>query len=309
MLNSALLQQMTEFHAVSGNEEAFANWLAEELKPHADEVTIDPCGNVIARKGTPRVALFAHLDSPGFMVQGVGEDGAARLAKLGHPNTPANTPVLVETEGSLIAGLLVVNGEEILLEFGDPMQTEQLQPGDIAAFAPNFRQHGEVITSRFLDNKLGCWIGQQAFMQAESLIFVAAVNEEHEPHGAGAVAARLAVDVALVLDATYADSAGSPYPIHLSGGPAITLLDNMLHDRRWAKRLQQVALARGIPYQLEIVTDGGSDALPIARAGLPTIFLGVPTRYTHSPHEVAHFTDCRETLSLILAFLAEYAPE
>lgn len=302
MLDPTVLQRMISFNAVSGNEEPFALWLASELEPHASQVEIDRLGNLIAWKGeSPRLALFSHMDSVGFLVQ-EAKPGAIKLVKIGGPETPDHTRLVVETAQGPLEGILLVEGDTLYLDLGLPSLEETVRVGDVAAFAPNFRQQGEMVISRHLDNKLACWIALEAFKQADSMIFVSTVREEHPPAGAGSVAARLHMDLAVTLDITYADSLSVPYPIKLDGGPAITLLDRMLHDRRWATRMMRIAETNSIPYQVEVVTGGGSDAFHIAQAGVPTVFLGVPIRYAHTPNELTYLEDSRRTLALIEAF-------
>lgn len=302
MLDPSILQRMSSFNAISGNEEPFALWLASQLEPLATQVEIDRLGNVVAWKGTsPRLALFSHMDSVGFLVQ-EAKPGAIKLVKIGAPETPDHTRLVVETTQGPLEGILLVEGDNLYLDLGLPSLEEAVQVGDVVAFAPNFRQQGEMVISRHLDNKLACWIALEAFKQAEAMIFVSTVREEHPPAGAGSVAARLDMDLAVTLDITYADSLSVSYPIKLDGGPAITLLDRMLHDRRWAKRMMRLAETHDIPYQVEVVTGGGSDAFHIAEAGVPTVFLGVPIRYAHTPNELTYLKDSRWTLALIEAF-------
>lgn len=306
MLDPLVLQEMTAFNAVSGNEEAFTEWLAARLKPIARRVEIDPLGNLVAWKGeNPRLALFSHMDSVGFMVQ-ENTPGAIKLVKIGGPATPDHTRLVVETDQGPVEGILLVQDDALYLDVGLESLERAIQVGDVAAFAPNFRRQGDMMISRHLDNKLGCWIALEAFERAESMVFVSTVREEHGPPGAGSIASRLDIDLAVTLDITYADSLSVPYPIKLDGGPAITLLDRMLHDRRWAKRMMAVAVANRIPYQVEVVTGGGSDAFHIAQAGVPTIFLGVPIRYAHTPNELTYLADSRRTLALIEAFWRDY---
>ena len=63
-----LLEQMTRFNAVVGNEYPFNKWLQEQLAPHAVRVEMDRLGNLFAWRGQePKVALFAHSDSVGLL--------------------------------------------------------------------------------------------------------------------------------------------------------------------------------------------------------------------------------------------------
>ena len=56
-----------------------------------------------------------------------------------------------------------------------------------------------------------------------------------------------------------------------------------------------------IPYQLEIMTDGGTDAgaIHLTRAGIKTGGISVPTRYVHSPSEMASVSDIENSVKLL----------
>ena len=61
------------------------------------------------------------------------------------------------------------------------------------------------------------------------------------------------------------------------------------------------AKEKGIPYQLEIMADGGTDAgaIHLSRAGVKTGGISVPTRYIHSPSETADMGDINACIDLV----------
>lgn len=307
-MNLELLEQMTRINAVVGNEQPLAAWLAEQVAAQAGRVEQDRLGNLFAWRGpSPKVAIFCHMDSVGFIVESVHEDHV-KVLKLGGPTTPAHTPMVVETAaGELIPGTLVTEEKTIRIDLYDPAAVERVRVGDIAAFAPSFRADEERVQGRWLDNRLGCWVALGAWRACDEALFVATVREEHAPPGAGA-AARYAegIEIALVVDITYAASPGAPYMIEWGKGPAVTLRDAQVHDRRWARRLLDLAAEHDLPAQCEIAAGGGSDAMHISRAGIPAIFVGLPIRYAHTPAEIGRLDDCRVALDLITKFVAAY---
>ncbi|HEX8684505.1 MAG TPA: M20/M25/M40 family metallo-hydrolase [Ardenticatenaceae bacterium] len=303
-----LLEKMTRFNAVVGNEHPFAAWLVEQLQPHATRVEVDRIGNVYAWRGSdPQIAIFSHMDSVGFIVEEVRE-GAVKVVKMGAPATPNYTPMVVETTQGELRGTLLVDGDTYQVDLWEPEAAQQVEVGDVAAFAPNFRAEGGLVHSRWLDNKLGVWVAFEAWKEAESAVFVATVREEHPPAGAGSASLRVqGLEVAIVVDITYSSSPQGPYIVEWGKGPAITLRDAQVHDRRWAKAMLKVAQESEIPAQPEIALSGGSDAMHVSVAGFPAIFVGLPIRYAHTPAEVTRLSDCEAARALIHRFLDRYS--
>ena len=102
------------------------------------------------------------------------------------------------------------------------------------------------------------------------------------------------------------------YNTKLGLGPAIYVADgSTLHDPRLVRFLQSVAEAESIPYQLRQPGGGGtnSGAIQRALAGIPTVSVSVPHRYTHSPLSLSRVDDWKNTISLLQAALKRMTPE
>jgi endoglucanase len=69
--------------------------------------------------------------------------------------------------------------------------------------------------------------------------------------------------------------------------------------------MRSLAEDRGIPYQMEILPRGGTDAgaLQFAHEGAAVITLSLPVRYVHSVVETAHVDDLEAWIALLAAFL------
>ena len=78
MLNRELLERCSNAAGVSGFEDEVRAIIREELQDCCD-ITETVAGNIICqKKGSgdgPVVALLAHMDEIGFMVQGITPDG------------------------------------------------------------------------------------------------------------------------------------------------------------------------------------------------------------------------------------------
>ncbi len=80
------LGKLSVLDGPSGFEHAVAEYMQKELKPHADTVTTDRLGNVIAyRKGKSnlKIMLAAHMDEIGLITQHITEEGFIKFDKIG----------------------------------------------------------------------------------------------------------------------------------------------------------------------------------------------------------------------------------
>jgi putative aminopeptidase FrvX len=83
----SLFFRFVDVPAPSGFEEPMMKALQSELAPYVDELKITPRGNVIAvqngPKGSPKIALAAHMDQIGFIVFNIEQAGWVRFRKIG----------------------------------------------------------------------------------------------------------------------------------------------------------------------------------------------------------------------------------
>jgi putative aminopeptidase FrvX len=80
-----------------------------------------------------------------------------------------------------------------------------------------------------------------------------------------------------------------------------------ISDPRLVAQMREIARREGIPYQMEILPRGGTDAgaLQRARAGIPAITLSVPLRYVHTVNEMAAESDIEAAVTLLTRYLEE----
>jgi endoglucanase len=145
------------------------------------------------------------------------------------------------------------------------------------------------------------------------------VQEEIGLRGAKVAAQYFNPDLAIAVDSTpardlpaYDGSENTSYNTKLGLGPAIYLADSStLHDPRLVRFLSGVGDAEKIPYQFRQPGGGGTDSGAIQRAlaGIPTISVSVPHRYTHSPISISRVDDWKNTLALLHAALKKVTPE
>lgn len=328
-----LLEKLCNVIAVSGDEGAARKIVLEEIEPHADEVRVDALGNVLATRrgrGSKRVKVMldAHMDEVGLMIVADDGEGIYRFETVGGVDERhlIGKQVLVGKDRS--PG--VIGGKPVhLMEAGEgtrkvPVEGLRIdmglggkaKVGDRAGFATKFRRVGPSIMSKSIDDRIGVATLIELLKHAPSHIDVCAaftVQEEIGLRGAKVAAQYFAPDMAIAIDSTPAHDLpvheggeNSTYNTKLGFGPAIYLADgSTLHDPRLVRFLSAVGDAEKIPYQFRQPGGGGTDSGAIQRAlaGIPTVSVSVPHRYTHSPVSVSRVDDWKNTLALLHAAL------
>ena len=151
------------------------------------------------------------------------------------------------------------------------------------------------VVSKALDNRVGCAILMQALSEIKDcendLYFVFTTQRKWDFAGKTAAFA-INPDIAVAVDVTdTGDTPSAPtMAIELGKGTAIKVMDrSIMCDADVRTMMIETAKKNKIPYQLEIMTDGGTDAgaIHLTRAGIKTGGISVPTRYVHSPSEMA----------------------
>ena len=333
-----LLEKLCNVIAVSGDEGAVRAIVLEEIKPYVDEVRVDALGSVLAiRRGRGakrvRVMLDAHMDEVGFMIVSDDGEGLYRFETVGGIDARHLLGKQVYVGKDRTPG--VIGGKPIHLmdddEFTRKVPVEALRidlgpagtakVGDRAGFATRFRRAGPSILSKSIDDRIGVATLIELVKNAPKNVDLCAaftVQEEIGLRGAKVAAQYFDPDLAIAIDSTpandlpmYDGSENTTYNTRLGLGPAIYVADgSTLHDPRLVRFLQSVAEAESIPYQLRQPGGGGTDSGAIQRAlaGIPTVSVSVPHRYTHSPISVSRVDDWKKTINLLHAALKQMTP-
>ncbi len=330
-----LLEKLCNTIAISGDESEVRRIVLEELKPHADEVKVDALGNVLATRlgraragNRPRVMLDAHMDEVGLMVVADDGEGIYRFETVGGinvryligkqvfvgrermPGVIGARPVHLMDEDERLKKVPV---ESLCIDLGP---AGKAKVGDRVGFATRFRRVGPSMMAKSIDDRIGVATLIELFRQAPPNIDLCAafsVQEEIGLRGAKVAAQYFNPDLAIAIDSTPAHdlplhdgSENMNYNTKLGFGPAIYIADSStLHDPRLVRFLKETAEAEGIPYQIRQPGGGGTDSGAIQRslAGIPTVSVSVPHRYTHSPLSIARLDDWKNTINLLDAAL------
>ena len=187
-----------------------------------------------------------------------------------------------------------------------------VQIGDTAVYnTPTFAA-GDRLVSPYMDNRISCVVLLLAMEQLQTsendLYFVFTTQEELGLRGAKTVAYAVDPDYGIAVDVTLSgDELGTKHrgSSIQGGGAAIKVMDSSVicHPSVVAK-LEKLALTGNIPCQKDILRFGGTDAGAIhqSRAGVYTGGISIPTRYVHTPLEVADLGDVEACAALVAAF-------
>ncbi|MCL5996159.1 MAG: M20/M25/M40 family metallo-hydrolase, partial [Chloroflexi bacterium] len=139
---------------------------------------------------------------------------------------------------------------------------------------------------------------------------VFSVQEEVGLRGARTSAYAVDPDVGIALDVTLTGDfpEAAHMEVALGKGAAIKVQDSsVIADPRVRNLMMQRAKEARIPYQLEVLTAGGTDtaAIQMAREGVPSGCISIPCRYVHSISEMVDSGDVQACIDLLVAILSK----
>lgn len=333
MINIPLLSKICETPGAPGYEQRIREVVIQELKNIADDVSLDNMGNIVAlKKGTTsdkKVMVAAHLDEIGFIVTHVDDKGFLRFHTLGgfDPKTLTAQRVIVHGKKDLVGvmgskPIHVMTPEEknkaplttdFFIDLG--MKKEEVEKwvnvGDTVTRERGLIEMGDCINCKSLDNRISVYILLETLRMLEKPSYdvyaVFTVQEEVGIRGASVSALKIQPDFGFGLDTTIAfdvPGAGAHENVtKLGEGTAIKIMDSSaISDYRIVNYLKKTASEKGIKWQPEILTAGGTDTSGIQRmtaGGAITGAISIPTRHIHQSIEMVHKEDVIASISLL----------
>jgi endoglucanase len=322
-----LIQKLVEAWGPSGYEHHVRELIRAEVADYADEITVDPLGNLICRvgQGGKKVMVAAHMDEIGLMATfQEKKTGYLRFSNIGGllNTTLAGNRVRFE-DGTLgVIGVhepfgpsrtSVPNLEDFYVDVSDGDHSTAVSAGRPAAMTRGMEARGSRLIAKSMDDRVGCAVAIETMRRlnkqtVNTLYFVFTVQEEVGLRGARPAAYTVNPDVAIAVDVTATgDEAKSEKSIiRLGGGAAIKVHDSGLvvppAVRDW---MVAGAEAAGIPYQLELLTLGTTDAagMQTARAGVPSGAVSIPCRFVHTTSETVDIRDVEACVGLLVQLL------
>jgi len=338
-----LLLDLLRARGPSGREDEPARVWRDAAAAFAD-VTTDSLGSSVARVGPaegPLLAIVGHIDEIGVAITNIEDNGLLSFTTIGgiSAETLHGQRLKLLTRDGPITGVLSrkryypeqlrdrgrLELADVHIDIGATSREDAerlVRVGDAGVWVgepvdlPNNR-----LLSKALDNRLGAYIALEAARRiAEEgpqvdVVAVAAVQEEVGLYGARTAAFGLDPIAAIAVDVTPA----TDYPggdakragrIDLGSGAMIARGPTL--NKHVSDLLSEAAEAEGIAHAYEVYsseTSTDADEIHLARAGVPTGLLSVPTRYVHSPVEICDLGDVEAIVKLIVAFAGKLTPD
>ena len=326
-MNLELLEKLTQTFGPSGYEDKIRAVIREEIQDLADEIRVDPLGSLVAyRKGSredgKNILLAAHMDEIGLMVTYVEEKGFMRFTSIGGVY-PANCiGSRVRFADGTVGAMYVERRENasdmpklnhLYIDVGATCREDNpIKVGDPGVFVGGLAQQGTRLISKTMDDRIGCYILIEVLRQLKdsphNLYAVFSTQEEITLSGARTSAFRIDPDIAISIDVTTTGDTPKALPmsVELGKGPAVKVKDGgMIAHPMVRDMLVEAAEKAGVPYQMEILLGGTTDAaaMQLVRAGIPSGCLSIPCRFVHSPSEMVDQNDVENAIRVFLTAL------
>lgn len=304
-----LLEELIAVQGLSGDESAIGAFVIDYVKKHSSGWKAKPriySGGgyqdaIILVFGSPKTAMYAHMDTIGFHV---AYDN--KLVKSGGPKAIDGIQLCgKDSKGEVSCELMVIEEPNGCTHF-QGVAAREIDRGTCMSFAPNFRRSKNFIQSPYLDNRLGVWV---ALMTARHITDGAIVFSTYEEHGGGTVGflgKKLYEDYqvrqALVCDITWITEG-----VKHGKGVAISMRDSGIPRRSYVNKVIDQATKSKVPFQLEVENAGGSDGQALQRSSYPIdwIFIGAPEDNVHTPDEKVHLADIDSMLRMYTWLMLE----
>ncbi len=327
-----LAKKLCNAYGPSGREDNIRKMIEAEIGNFCQRMEVDRLGNLIAyvpakskdgikEEKNTKIIFCAHMDEIGLIVTYIDKKGFVRFANVGglFLGNIVNQRVIFEN------GTMGIIGVETKAETPKPPRIDNLfidihaqdrkeaegkiSIGDIASFYQQAVIANNRMTSKALDDRIGCYCLIETMKllkeNRDDLYFVFTVQEEVGLRGARTSVYGIAPDYAIAVDVTATGDTPEcrKMDVGLGKGLAIKVKDAMFLANPVVKdKLVNYAKETEIPYQLEVLERGTTDAavVQIIREGVLSGVLSIPTRYIHSTNETCDLGDVEGVIKLLL---------
>lgn len=335
-----MLKDLTDARGIPGNEREVREVMKKYIEPYADEITTDGLGSLIAKKvgqeDGPKIMVAGHLDEVGFMVTQIDDKGFIKFQTVGgwwSQVMLAQRVTIVTSKGD-ITGIIGSKPPHILspearkkpyeikdmfIDIGASSREEALEwgvkPGDMVCpyFEFTVMNNEKMLLAKAWDNRIGCAIAIDVLKQLnkadhQNVVYgVGNIQEEVGLRGAKTSTNKVNPDIGFSVDVGIAgDTPGISEKEAMSKmgkGPQIILYDaSMVSHKGLRDFVTGVADELNIPYQFDAIPGGGTDAgsIHLSHQGVPTLAIGIATRYIHSHAAMLHRDDYENAVKLLV---------
>jgi putative aminopeptidase FrvX len=281
------------------------------------------------------VLVDGHSDEVGFLVQSILDNGLIKFITIGgwlSQVVLGQRVVIKNRSGKKVKGVIsstpphflsgdkknkVIDVDDMYIDVGslnrdETMNTFGINIGDPIVPLSEFIHNdcNDTIMGKAFDDRLGCSAVVEIMNSNVSrkldynLVGSLSTQEEAGLRGARIVANKVKPDLAIIFEGTPADDvikSGSQSQASLGKGPQLRHRDNsMIANPRLMRFVIDLADALDIKYQEAVRQGGGTNAgaIHLSNEGVPTVVIGVPVRYIHSPQGIFKYEDYENAIRL-----------
>lgn len=292
-----LLFELLNTRSVSGDESEISSFILHCIQKRCSDWNVQPeifAGQgfhdcILLKFGLPRTAVFAHMDTIGFMTRYQNQ-----LIPVGGPEVVEGTGLEgIDSKGEILCKLV---GDEEAFFHDFP---RGIEPGTRLSFQQNIRLEEGFIQAAYLDNRLGVYNGLELCETIEDGWVVFSTYEEH---GGGSMPFLLKFiqETAPIKNALISDITWVTEGVEHHKGVAISIRDKFIPRKIFIDMIIDLAEQSGIPFQLEVEGAGGSDGREIQFSpyAIDWCFIGAPEDNVHSPNEKVSLKDLDSMIRL-----------
>jgi putative aminopeptidase FrvX len=332
-----VLKGLVQIPGISGHEKPVREHLKTLWEPLTDELSESRLGSLHGLRratkgaGNNSILIATHMDQIGLMVTEI-QAGLLRVTGIGgvDQRTLPGLAVAVHTQNGELPGVVALPPAHTLPEDvakkGVPVNylwvdtglpekqvLEMVQLGDLISFSLPPRDLSEgYLTAPGLDNRASVTALTESLKILKTRQFswdvwaTATVQEEVSLWGAQTSGFSLRPSLAVVVDVNFASGPGSPSheTFEMDKGPTFDF-GPTTHPRLY-EEFEKVAKQHEIPYQRCVYPrSSGTDAetLQLVAEGIPTMIVGIPIRYMHTPVEMVQIKDIQRVARLLAVFI------
>lgn len=281
----------------------------------------------------PYIALDAHADEVGLMVQSFKKNGLISIITLGGwdlRNLLSQTFRIITETGKIVKAVVAsvpphfnkeqreLKAEDILLDVGassiEEVKAMGIDLGNPIVPDTEFfvNEKSGIMMGKAFDDRLGCALVVEVFKELVSNGYtqvkaIFSTQEELGLRGAGVVSKRLNAKKIICFEGTPADDTLMPKEEAqsvLGKGPQIRLVDRTsISYPKWIRHIRNIAEQNDIKHQIAVRRGGGTNMGMYQHTAntTPTTVFGVPVRYIHAHRGIAQYQDFENALKLAVA--------
>ena len=339
-----LLEKLSNLHGAPGHEDDVIEFIKKNMDGYIcerDSINNLYIKNNKDNNGVV-VALDCHSDEVGFMVESIKANGTITFLPLGGwhiANIPAHSVIIKNFKNEYIKGVIsskpphfmtaeerqrLPKMEELVIDIGTSSYDETVELFGIEVGNPitpdvTFYHDKKIDVARgkAFDNRVGCAIVMEILKEIKhkelqvTPVGVVSSQEEVGLRGAQVGANKIKPDFAIIFegspaDDTFKDTFSSKGAI--GKGVQFRVLDaGMVSNPRVQEFVKNIARKNNIPFQVIARSGGSTNAgkYHIAEKSIPTVVIGIPTRYAHTHYTYISIKDYENAINLGKKLLEE----